>query len=246
LVSDYSKLWGLANKNTTESIFELQVPASGSPYSFWGFEIFDYVASDGWPKRDIGSYDITQAFLAEDGPNGVRYKTTFNWQVTTASFNMPANAWDATKAIPFENKYPDHGSFAGVDNVVVMRLADIILLAAEANNQLGNSAAAIIQLNQIRNRAGVANTTATTKTELALAILNERRLELVEEQTRWNDLLRADANGTINLVTLMNSQVNSKGVNLNYNVNADKHQYLLPIPNQDRLLNKNLTQNTGY
>ncbi len=245
LVNDFSKLWGVANKNTTESIFELQVSSSGTPYSFWGYEIFDYSESDGWPKRDIGSYNLIQAFKAE-GDSGPRYQATFNWQTTTASFNMPLNAWDPTKPIPFENKMPDFGSFSGTDNIVVIRLADIILLAAEANNQLGNTTAAIAELNQIRTRAGIANTTASTKSDLALAILNERRLELVYEQTRWNDLLRAEANGTINLANLMDSQKDSQGVSLNYHINSDKHQYLFPIPTQDILLNKNLTQNPGY
>lgn len=246
LVSNFSKLWGAANKNTIESIFELQVSSSGTPYSFWGIEIFSYVASDGWPKRNIGSYQLVQAFRAAGDTVGARYKTTLNWQVTTASFNMPANAWDSKKAIPFLGKYPDPGSFSGIDNLVIIRLADIILLAAEANNQLGNTSEAVKQLNQIRNRAGIPNTTAATKAEIALAILNERELELFGEQTRWNDLLRANANNTINLVTYMNNQVNSSGQNLNYNLNADKHQFLLPVPNQDRLLNKNLTQNPGY
>jgi tetratricopeptide (TPR) repeat protein len=245
LVVNFAKLWGAANKNNSESIFEIQVPSSGSPYNIYGIEIFDFATADNWPKRDIGAYDLIQAFKAA-GDTLARYKSTFNWQVTTASFNMPYNAWNPNAAIPFMNKLPDYNNWAGIDNIPVIRLADIILLAAEANNQLGNTAAAITQLNRIRTRAGLAGTTATTKSALALAILNERRLELVFECTRWNDLLRADANGTINLVNLMNSQVDSYGKNLNYNVNADKHQYIFPIPLQDMQLNKNLTQNPGY
>jgi SusD family. len=244
LVSDFANLWGSANKNTSESIFEIQTPTSGTPYGFWGTEIFDYVAADGWPKRDIGSYDLVQAFKTAGDTK--RYNATFNWQIANASFNMPLNAWDASAAIPFMNKMPDPNNWAGSDNIIVIRLADIMLLAAEANNQLGNTSTSIAQLNQIRTRAGLANTTATTKGALALAILNERRLELVHECTRWNDLVRADANGTLNLVTLMNSQVNSYGVNLNYNMNTDKHQFIFPIPSADLLLNPNLTQNPGY
>ena len=245
LVPDYSKLWGATNKNTSESIFEIQVPTGGTPYNFWAIEIFAYVSSDGWPKRNQGSYDLIQAFKAA-GDNGVRYQSTFNWQVANASFNMPINAWDASKPVPFMNKLPDPNGWAGIDNLPVMRLADITLLAAEANVQLGNLAAAIPLLNQIRTRAGLPNTTANTKSELAIAVLNERRLELVFECTRWNDLVRADANGTINLVTLMNSQIDSYGKNLNFNMNADKHQFIFPIPLQDLQLNKNLEQNPGY
>jgi len=64
--------------------------------------------------------------------------------------------------------------------------------------------------------------------------------------SRWNDLLRADANGVVSIVDLMNAQVDSHGKNLNYNMNSNKYQYIFPVPQQDLLLNKNLTQNPGY
>jgi tetratricopeptide (TPR) repeat protein len=243
LVPNFANLWGAAHKNNSESIFEIEFP--GSPYGNWGVELFTYVPSDNWPKRDIGSYDLVQDFRAS-GDNGPRYQATFNWQIANASFNMPANAWNPAAAIPFMNKLPDADSYDSTDDIILLRLGDIILLAAEANNQLGNTGPAITELNQIRARAGLPNTTATTKTDLAAAILNERRLELVDECNRWNDLLRADANGIINLVTLMNNQVNSFGVKIGYNMASDKHQYLFPIPKQDLLLNHNLTQNPGY
>jgi hypothetical protein len=243
LVSNFANLWGSSNKNNSESILEIEF--SGSTYSNWGPELFTYVSSDNWPKRDIGSYDLIQAFK-NAGDTLTRYHATFSIQVANASFNMPVNAWDYTLPIPFTNKWPDPDGWNSPDDIELLRLADIILLAAEANNQLGNTSNATTELNEIRTRAGLPNTTATTKNDLALAILNERRMELVHEGTRWNDLLRADANGYLNVVTLMNSQVNSYGVNLDYNVNADKHQYLFPIPNEDLLLNKNLTQNPGY
>jgi hypothetical protein len=243
LVSNFGNLWGVTNKNNSESIFELQTNAIA--YGFFGFEIFDYVASDGYPKRDIGSANLINAFKAA-GDTLARYQATFNWQIPGAAFTMPPNAWDPSKTIPFMNKYPDADGYNSPDDIVIMRLADIILLAAEANNQLGNTATATTLLNQIRTRAGLPNTTAITKADLALAILNERQLELVFECTRWNDLQRADANGTINIVTLMAGQVDSHGNNLNYNMAADKHQYIFPIPAEDLQLNKNLTQNPGY
>jgi hypothetical protein len=243
LVSNFANLWGAANKNNSESVFELQ--ANGTAYGFFGFEIFDFVASDGYPKRDIGSANLIKAFKAA-GDTLTRYQTTFNWQIPGAAFTMPANAWDPNLTIPFMNKYPDADGYNSNDDIVMIRLADIILLAAEANDQLGNTSAAIIQLNQIRTRAGLPNTTAATQSDLAVAILNERQLELVFECTRWNDLQRADANGTINIVNLMASQFDSHGNNLNYNMAADKHQYVFPIPLEDLQLNKNLTQNTGY
>src|SRR5260221_3894843 len=200
LVPNFANFWGVANKNNAESIFENQSTQKGTYYNY-GAELWDYVSSDNYPKRNIGSYELIQAFAAE-GDNGTRYTTTFSWHVANASFNMPLNAWNPANPIPFVNKQPDPGGFDSPDDVELIRYADIILLAAEANNQLGNAAAATTELNQIRARAGIANTTAVTKSDLALAILNERRLELVNEGCRWHDLLRATANGTINIITL--------------------------------------------
>jgi hypothetical protein len=243
LVPNFADLWGVANKNNAESIFELQTNAIA--YGFFGFQIFDFVSTDGFPKRDIASANLIAAYKAE-GDSGVRYQTTINWQIPGAAFVMPPNAWDPSQPIPFMNKYPDAGGYNSPDNIVLIRLADIILLAAEANNQLGNTTDAAALLNQIRTRAGLPNTTATTQGALAIAILNERQLELVFECSRWNDLLRADANGIINIVNLMGTQVDSHGTNLNYNMNPDKYQYIFPVPQEDLQLNKNLTQNPGY
>ncbi len=243
LVSNFANLWGVANKNNVESIFELQ--ANAIAYGFFGFEIFDFVASDGYPKRDIASANLISLFKAE-GDTLSRYQTTINWQIPGAAFTMPPNAWDPSQPIPFMNKYPDADGYNSPDDIVLLRLADIILLAAEANNQLGNTTAAITELNQIRTRAGLPNTTASSQSDLAMAILNERQLELVFECSRWNDLQRADANGTINIVTLMSTQTDSHGNNLNYNMNPNKYQYIFPVPLEDMQLNKNLTQNPGY
>lgn len=247
LETNYSNLWGKSHNNGNESIFDVQ---QGGSTGWWGFEIFAFSPDDGWPKRNIASADLIRAFEAA-GDNGSRYTSTINWQIPNASFNMPVDAWDVSEPIPFQGKYAPEGWFSQ-ENIRIIRLADIILLAAEANVQLVKSGAggslseAKILLNQIRNRAGLANSTATTQAELALAILEERRLELVFECTRWNDLKRADSNGIVNVVDVINSQKNSSNQSLGYTMAADKHQLILPIPVQDLQLNKNLTQNPGY
>ncbi|MEO6547995.1 MAG: RagB/SusD family nutrient uptake outer membrane protein [Ferruginibacter sp.] len=252
LVPDFGNLWGNTHKNTAESIFEIQVPGGGTPYNFFGFDIF-VNSNFQFPKRMIGTKALVDAFAAScDTATNKRYRRTINFAYTPASFNMPVNAWDPTKPIPFMYKYPDPNGFASDDNIMIMRLADIILLAAEAHVQLvkagggGSLATATTLLNQVRTRAGLPNTTATTQSDLALAVLNERRLELVFECTRWNDLKRADKNGIVNLVDIMNNQKNEAGQGLGYSMAADRHQLIFPIPNQDLLLNKNLTQNPGY
>ncbi|QIP12870.1 RagB/SusD family nutrient uptake outer membrane protein [Spirosoma aureum] len=77
----------------------------------------------------------------------------------------------------------------------VLRFADVILLYAEALNEVGYQADgdAFKALNRVRTRAGVANYTAAqlaTKEAFRVAIINERRLELALESDRWFDLIR--------------------------------------------------------
>jgi hypothetical protein len=88
-------------------------------------------------------------------------------------------------------------------------------------------------LNKIRNRAGLANTSATTKTELLAAIIEERRKEFFTELGhRWFDLKRT---GTANII------LSSK------KPGWDAKDLLWPLPESELLLNGNLApQNPGY
>ncbi|GJM29613.1 MAG: hypothetical protein DHS20C17_22480 [Cyclobacteriaceae bacterium] len=77
------------------------------------------------------------------------------------------------------------------DDVKIYRLADAILLKAEIENALGNTAEAIVQLNLIRNRAGIGDYSgAVDQSDVDEAILNERGVELAFEGKRWFDLVR--------------------------------------------------------
>ena len=75
-------------------------------------------------------------------------------------------------------------------NIKVFRYADIILMAAEAANESGNTASATTYLNQIRTRAGLSATTAASQADLRKAIKQERRIEFALEGERFYDLVR--------------------------------------------------------
>lgn len=80
-------------------------------------------------------------------------------------------------------------------NIIVYRLADIMLLRAEALNKTGDIAGAMTLVNQIRTRAGaVAYTPASyaglTTDQIEDLILDERARELCYEGKRWYDLVR--------------------------------------------------------
>jgi hypothetical protein len=128
-------------------------------------------------------------------------------------------------------------------NVILLRLADIILLRAEALNQIGNTGEAITLLNQIRERVQLPPTTATSKSEVALAILKERRLELVVENNRYYDLRRYYNNDAA-FIQHINSQTDSEGNS--FGVQTSVGKVYIPIPQAEIDVNPNLVQNPGY
>jgi hypothetical protein len=119
----------------------------------------------------------------------------------------------------------------GTDNVIVLRLAEMYLIRAEAEAQLnGNIPAIQDDINAIRNRAGLANTTAGSYGDLKNAIEQERRIEFTFEGHRWFDLIRTGkAIETLDKVTSPN-------------------QLLFPIPISEINANTNpgMYQNPGY
>ncbi len=76
-------------------------------------------------------------------------------------------------------------------NILIFRLADIYLLRAEANMKLGNTSAAVADINTIRSKANVPNYTGATDNEsLTKAIFDERAIELVGEGQSGFDRIR--------------------------------------------------------
>ena len=75
-------------------------------------------------------------------------------------------------------------------NWKVIRYADVLLMYAEALNENGKTTAALLPLNQVRARAGLAAYTGLTQVQFRDNVAQERRFELSFEGHRWFDLLR--------------------------------------------------------
>lgn len=126
---------------------------------------------------------------------------------------------------PYGGKYNDVAG--GVDRVYVLRLAEIYLIRAEALAYTnGNIASIQADINKIRNRAGLVNTTANNHADLKLAIEKERRLEFAFEGHRWYDLVRTGRATTV--------------------LEIDENHTLFPIPLSEVQTNKKMKQNPGY
>lgn len=122
---------------------------------------------------------------------------------------------------------------ASKEYLVLFRLTEQYMIRAEARAQLDNLQGAKDDLNKIRKRAGLDNTSANSKTELLDAILQERRWEFFAELGhRFFDLKHA---GKLD--------VNLSGIKPGWNT-TDR---LFPIPEKELNTNPNLRpQNPGY
>ena len=116
---------------------------------------------------------------------------------------------------------------------ILFRLEEQYLIRAEARARQGELSNAMEDLNVIRNRAGLGNTTALTQSALIVAVLEERQRELFTELGhRFFDLKRTN--------TLSNVLSPTKP-------GWDANDTLLPLPDAELLLNPNLKpQNPGY
>jgi hypothetical protein len=118
----------------------------------------------------------------------------------------------------------------------VLRLGEQYLIRAEARAQQNKIAEAQSDLNLIRKRAGLPNTTAADKNSLIAAILHERQVELFTEWGhRWLDLKRIG-----NIDAVMSIVAPQKGGTWE---TTDK---LYPISKDELLYAPNLVQNPGY
>ncbi|MES1220035.1 MAG: RagB/SusD family nutrient uptake outer membrane protein, partial [Bacteroidota bacterium] len=129
-------------------------------------------------------------------------------------------------------------SFNGDDvqtnkNLRIIRFGELLLIKAEAENELGNILPAQQALDSVRHRAGLASTTANTQDDLRNAIYKERRVEMAFEHDRMFDLQRTGRAGAV-LRALGKPYV-------------DAVNKVFPIPQIEiNLSNGKLLQNPGY
>lgn len=131
----------------------------------------------------------------------------------------------------FNDESPDPSS----NNIVLVRLADIILLKAEALNELGQIDEALDLLNRIRTRAGLPDLdeagAIAAYGDVQSAILHERSIELSYEGHRWFDLVRT-----------------GKAIEVMQPINglSDTENLVWPIHEDALNRNPNLDQNSFY
>ena len=169
------------------------------------------------------TYLLTDSLVNAFEPNDLR-KT--NWVATRTFQGLPYS---------YPYKYKIKTGTTITEYYMVFRLAEQYLVRAEARVKQNKLELAAADINMIRTRAGLPNTTAVTPAALLSAIEQERRVELFAEWgNRWYDLKRGDFNH-------MDSIMKLKPV-----VNWQPTDVLWPIPISQLRANPRLTQNPGY
>lgn len=199
-------------KNSTETLWQYSSGKAGSNT----IDAFTYIFTSGPPPNSALSSYLVNSFEMGD--------TRFtNW------VGLVSDGTD-TWYYPFKYKL-NSNTGTTQECSIVFRLAEIYLIAAEANAQLGNTSAALSQLNVIRERANLAPITESGT--LVDTILQERRIEFFTEQAhRFFDLKRT-GKANIELPLVKN--------------NWNDTDILLPLPQKELTLNPNIQpQNDGY
>ncbi|MFN3136236.1 MAG: RagB/SusD family nutrient uptake outer membrane protein [Allomuricauda sp.] len=192
LLPDYANVFDLANKNSSESIFEVQFLEGTEGFaSFFQYNQIpmpltaeQVAAISGVPNSqalnnqgfNIPTPDIINSY--EDGDP--------RKSVSIDSVNVDGVFY------PYINKFWQPHSTPGLTgvNFPIYRYSEALLFYAEALNEAGQSSEAITFLNQVRERVGLAPLAGLDQTALRQAIMDERRVELAFENKRWLDLVR--------------------------------------------------------
>jgi hypothetical protein len=246
LNDNYGDNFNVETENSKESLFEVQYIA-GAGEDFWSDEnqaswlsTFTGPRNSGMVAGGWGWNQPTQEFVDAYEEGDLRKDITILYEGCPSFDGME---YDPAYSVTGYNlrKFLVSKSIAdSYDNsplnFPVLRYADVLLMKAEALNELGRTSEAEVPLNKVRNRAGLKNVeSGLSKDDFREIVLHERRMELAFEGQRWFDLIRIE-DGQWGLDFL-----HSIG-----KVNASEKHLLLPIPQEEIDANPNLEQNPGY
>lgn len=241
LVSDFADL--LVVDNNPESIFEVQfadLTNQGSTRM-----VNNYPQGQGGYANLLPTQDLVDEYEAYDGPTAIngtdpRLHYTIFRQGDPYDDVSPVYqaSWTPTGFTMKKGLYPvvRANNANGWRNVPIIRLADVILMYAEAANANGKPDAAIAAINRVRGRPGVempalptAEFPVRNEEEIFAAIVHERRVELAFEYHRLHDIRRwglgEDVFGSLGF--------------------QPKHRYY-PLPESEIDNNSELKQNPDY
>ncbi|MEZ4905866.1 MAG: RagB/SusD family nutrient uptake outer membrane protein [Spirosomataceae bacterium] len=192
------------NKNTKESVFEVQFLEGSAglngnflysmlPFPMAANELVTITGTSN-PQpisgegNNIPTPDMVEAYEKDDKRKDASIGT-----ITISELCIPTRrSLISKKYAKTHALHNNHGM-----NWPIYRYSEVLLFLAEALIEQNKLAEAAPFMNQVRTRAGLANTTATTQTALRDAVYQERRVELAFESKRLHDLVRTGRFDTV-------------------------------------------------
>lgn len=210
LIAPYERIFREEGENSSESLFEIQAFYSQAQTNLG----VQYAQVQG--VRGAGAWDLgwgwntpTEALAAAFEPGDPRKDATllyagrtntpYNETVPPATAVVPRPYWNKKVYTNPSVRASTNSRFGQWMNVRILRYADVLLMAAEAANEIGgdqNTQDALAYLEMVRARARGGNgsvlpaVTTTSQADLREAIRHERRVELGMENERFFDLVR--------------------------------------------------------
>ena len=256
LSTPYAQIFGESGENSKESVFEIQATASAAITQANGVQYASIQGVRGTGEWNRGwGWNMPSAQLeAAYEPNDPRRERTILYTSTADQPGYTIYGELTPTGLPnpkYNQKVLASPSYiARINNrggwwmnVRILRYADVVLMFAEAANEVGGEAnilAARDALNSVRERARAGDNsilpdvTTEDQDELRQAIRHERRIELAMEHDRFFDIVRWG----------ISQEVMDAAGKTNFSASRDN---LLPIPQtQIDLSNGLLTPNPGY
>jgi hypothetical protein len=236
LTPNYYDIFRISGENNSESIFEIQaqtVPGNCAASNSQWAEVQGVRGQFGWgfvePSEDlVNAYeegderlDATILFRGETTPEGEKIID-----------NAPNPRYNQKAYVP--GFVTNECGYAKDQNIRILRYAEVLLMHAEAANELGQTEEALSSLNMVRERAGLDPIETATQEELRNMIWHERRVELaLESGDRFYDLVRQGRAAEV---------FQAQGTNF-----VEGKNEVYPIPQQQiDISGGTLEQNPGY
>lgn len=229
LIPNYADAFSTStgNKNNIESVFEVQFQEGSAGLN--GSFIYNFMPRPISPQELVtitgttnpqpldgeGNNTPTPDIIAAYEAGDKRKDASIGYVTLSGSFRE-------NKVYPYIKKFAKphalHGNHG--TNWPIYRYSEVLLFLAEALNEQGKAADAVLYLNQVRTRAGLANATGDVRE----AIYQERRVELAFENKRWFDLVRTGR--AIDVITAYGNRIKANPQDYYYPAGAGPRSHV--------------------
>ena len=244
----YNDLWGIDNEGNKEFIFAFDYKENQSSHWYGsltakagdvvslvdqkGNSVKDKYGFQGANRYGVSQFAINKLYEFDGDKRQNTFILFYEPGKPADVHNLASEDYKGAALSKFMGYNDKSGERRYWENIPLYRYADVLLLLAEAKNQLGEDPSD--EINMVRVRAGVAvKYISKSKLDNKRAILDERLREFAGEGKRWWDLVRAGDDLVFDYVTNLKKE--------------NRHMIYLPLSNS--LISKDpeyITQTEGY